>query len=39
MPPCEAIAASQVCYRYCYASFPFLGATKCGTFTDAGQSI
>jgi hypothetical protein len=31
----EAIAAPQVCYRHCYASFPFLGATNGGTFTGA----
>src|SRR5215470_13068951 len=37
-PLTEAIAASRVCYRNCYSSFPFLGATKSGTFTDAGQS-
>src|SRR5215470_8056750 len=37
-PSAEAIAASQVCYRHCYSSFPFWGATKSGTFTDAGQS-
>src|SRR5438309_8877299 len=34
----EAIAAPKVCYRHCSASFPFLGATKSGTFTGAGQS-
>jgi hypothetical protein len=27
-----------VCYRHCYMSFPFLGATNGGTFTGAGQS-
>ena len=37
-PPWEAIAAPQVCYRHCHASFLFLGATKSDTFTDAGQS-
>jgi hypothetical protein len=29
----------QVCYRHCYTSFPFPGATNRGTFTGAGQSI
>ena len=35
----EAIAAPQVCYRHCYTSFPFPGATNGGTFTGAGQSL
>ena len=39
LPPKEAIAAPQVCYRHCYASFPFPGVTKGDTFTDAGQSL
>src|ERR1700745_3765552 len=37
-PLAEAIAAPQVCYRHCYTSFPFLGATNGGTFPGAGQS-
>jgi hypothetical protein len=34
----EAIAAPQVSYRHCHASFPFPGATNGGTLSGAGQS-
>src|SRR5207244_10814731 len=33
----EAIAALQVCYRHCHASFPFPGATKGGTLMQRGS--
>src|SRR2546429_510813 len=33
----EAIAALQVCYRHCHASFPFPGATKGGTLVQRGS--
>ena len=39
LPPKEAIAAPQVCYRHCYASFPFPGVTKGDNFSDASQSL
>jgi hypothetical protein len=33
----EAIAAPQVCYRHCHASFPFPGTTKGGTSKRRGS--
>ena len=38
LPPKEAIAAPQVCYRHCYASLTFPGVTKGDTFTDGSVS-